>query len=361
MAETVSKLTCPECGKVLKPAKPLPVGKKAKCPQCGSIFVAEDPDREPEPVARPAAKPARKSAIKKEAPEPASKKVPAKKSDKIVKGKPAKEEKPAKKHEEDDDEGGSYAVIKDKDEEDEEKKPKINYAPDMSIKDLRGPAQAMIMGPSNLLIIAGIAGFIGWLGLIVMILIPIVFPLKPDEKDKPAIMPIEPGMEVIAGVGGGPGKPGMPNQPAGGVTGPSAKYEEEGESFFELGPIDLTVIASYEWWQKTFSFTILFLFLCYSGTMTYGAVKMQNLESREWGIASTILGIIPFNVGALMFVSAILVREALDLILDEKRTIYLIVIVWMVLVWLLSIGASVYALVTLMKEEVIAGYEYKAE
>src|SRR5713101_3454298 len=108
---SVSKLTCPDCHTVLRPTKPLPVGKKVKCPKCGAGFTAVEPP--PEPVAK---KP------KKAAPKPA----PAKK-------KPAAP-KPALKPYDDDDEdaGGTYAVVgADKpaeEQEEEDDKPHIEYA-----------------------------------------------------------------------------------------------------------------------------------------------------------------------------------------------------------------------------------------
>src|SRR5262249_41618814 len=43
--------------------------------------------------------------------------------------------------------------------EEDEDKPEIDYAPDMSIKDLRGPAQAAVVRPSNYLLIASVVGF----------------------------------------------------------------------------------------------------------------------------------------------------------------------------------------------------------
>jgi hypothetical protein len=137
--------------------------------------------------------------------------------------------------------------------------------------------------------------------------------------------------------------------------------EEEGESFFELGPIDLMVISDYPVGLILLSLLPIILCLCYSGTMTFGAVKMQNLESRTWGIVACVMGMLPINIGALMFVSGLLLRTLMWLFVDEMSTRNMFVVIWMVLVWLLSIAVSVFALVTLMREEVIAGYEYEAE
>src|SRR5262249_49845094 len=155
-----------DCEAVLKPAKPVPEGKKVKCPKCGANFTAvgdagDDAIMSVEPAdVAPAAPPKKKPAPAK----PAAKPAP-----------------PAKPDDDDDDEGGTYGVVRDEDDEEEEedprgrrggapkksKKPKIDHVPDMSIKDLRGPAQEAVVSPSNTLLIAGLVGFIGWLALLV--------------------------------------------------------------------------------------------------------------------------------------------------------------------------------------------------
>src|SRR2546430_59194 len=64
---TVSKLTCPECFTVLRPARPLAVGQKVKCPKCDNLFTAEAEGAEDErTVTAPA--PAKKAAPAKGAP-----------------------------------------------------------------------------------------------------------------------------------------------------------------------------------------------------------------------------------------------------------------------------------------------------
>ena len=50
----LSKLVCPECSKVLRPARPVEEGQKVRCPSCELVFIAgEEEDEEEE---RPAAK-----------------------------------------------------------------------------------------------------------------------------------------------------------------------------------------------------------------------------------------------------------------------------------------------------------------
>src|SRR5262249_10155081 len=143
----VAKFTCPECHAVLKPAQPVPEGKRVKCPKCDASFVVRA-----EEVAD--VQPAR--AGKKAASKPES----------ITK----KPEPPTKPTEDDDEGGGTYGVIKepekeaDEDEEDEEEREKkraaLEHLPDLSVKDPRGPASARLVRPSNLLMLNGASGIL---------------------------------------------------------------------------------------------------------------------------------------------------------------------------------------------------------
>ena len=60
--------------------------------------------------------------------------------------KKAAPKKPVKEKTDDDEEGGTYAYMKEEQVADEDK-PAIEYAPDMSIKDLRGPAASRWSAP----------------------------------------------------------------------------------------------------------------------------------------------------------------------------------------------------------------------
>ncbi len=170
------KLRCPECDGILRLAKPPAPGKKIKCPKCGAKFELAD---EPAP---PAMSKSKAGVNKKDAgvSKKDKDKVTAKKADKPA----AKAEKAAPKLQDDDDEGGgTYGFVKE-DEAEEENKPKISYAPDTSVRDLRGPAQEAVMRPTNIIIMCGALGFFGWLALMVMLLIPILFPIIADEGTK---------------------------------------------------------------------------------------------------------------------------------------------------------------------------------
>src|SRR5260370_10337625 len=56
----VAKLTCPHCEAVLRPSKPLKLGRRVTCPKCGTGFVvpgeemdvvAAEPEAPPKPAA----------------------------------------------------------------------------------------------------------------------------------------------------------------------------------------------------------------------------------------------------------------------------------------------------------------------
>jgi predicted Zn finger-like uncharacterized protein len=329
-----TKITCPECDTVLRPNKPVPAGKKVKCPRCGALFTAGS---EPEDVAPRA---------------PARKKPGGNKPAKAAPARPAPKD-------EDEEVGGTYAFVK----EEEEEKPDIDYAPDMSIKDLRGPAQAVIVKPSNYLIMAGIAGVIGWLGLLIVVLIPILFPLKDEDTERPA-MSIGPGLSTMMpeqtgnipmGLGGGGGG----SQEGSKETKEAEDKEKESGEFFRIGTVDLASLVVLAWWM-ILAIVVLPLLLgaVYSGILTAGAVKMQNLESRGWGIAGCILAMIPINVGGLQVLVGLVIKILLAILFDEPD---IIVFVVMGLIYLLSLAAGIWNLLVLMKPEVIAGFEYVAE
>lgn len=327
----VSKLTCPKCATVLRPAKPLPEGKKVKCPKCATVFGAAD------------------AAAKK--PEPAAAK----------KGPPKGPALP-RPGDEDEESKGIYGFEKsdEPEEEDDEdgkpKKPKINYAPDMSIKDLRGPAQAAVMKPSNALIFVGIMGFLGWLGLIVVLLIPVLFPLK-DDDDKPRpTKAVGPGLAA--------GAQGTTNSPFGGpppAKDGDKKKDEEKSSAFDVAGMDFGLLAFFAWWLLILAIIPLVLGMVYCAVVTFGGVKMQNLESRAWGIASSILALLPFTTGGLMLLTAFLCNWLLNMLFDDPSFSMYIAIVLMSIQTAIALATGVWNLVILMRPEVIEGFEYVPE
>jgi predicted Zn finger-like uncharacterized protein len=285
------KIECPECETILRPTKPLQAGKKVKCPKCGNTFAA-----------------------------PAQNAAPAKAA--------AKKKTSGKGSDEDND--STYAVADDGIDQEvkDAKKPKINYAPDMSIKDLRGPAQALLIPPSNKLIMVGVIGFIGWLGLIVALLIAVFFPV-PEYKGVASNTPTK-----------------------------KAGEEEKKSEFFKVMEIDLAPLTKLVWYLFLAALAPMILGMLYSGLMTLGAVKMQNLESRGWGIAACIMSILPFNLLGFIVLTWLVVQFVLLMVIDGVEA-FLIGLA--ALEALAGVGVGIWGLTVLMKQEVIDGFNYEAE
>jgi len=345
-----SKLTCPECGTVLRPGKPLPAGKKVKCPRCDTIFAAGgDPDEEETPV-RNGASQKKASPERKASPGKGPTAKPAVKT-------PAVKEPPKKKTDDDDDDGGVYGYVQEDIEKEEEKKPKISYAPDMSIKDLRGPAQAKVMGPSNKLAMCGFFGFFGWLVFLVLLIIPALFPIHDNDKPKP-VMIIGRGLGDVNPTNGAGGM--MMGGPSGDSTN-KPKWVEEQASFYEIAGMDISHLCDLPVYWFLPSLIPIVLFMFFAGLVSYGAIQMQNLESRAWGIAGGIMIMIPLASGGLQLVTGMVVQLVLGMVLDDTQFITILAIILTTAEWLAGVGIGVWVLMTLMDEDVIAGFEYEAE
>lgn len=141
---------CPDCGTKLKPAKPVPAGKKIRCPECGNVFA-------PTAAAATPAKPAAATA-------------------------PAK---PA-----DDDEVESYGVVHDEEDAAAEERRRQVFDPikDRFKRSKRGPALIHVVRPSDWLLRVGIATCIAAIAGALWSIWPMVFKIemvnKPDEKGK---------------------------------------------------------------------------------------------------------------------------------------------------------------------------------
>ena len=316
----ISRITCPDCKSVLKPARPVPDGKKVKCPKCGNLFttpgLVEDEDERP----RKKAPRKEKAGIKKAAgPKPP----------------------PPKRHDDDDeDSGGIYSYIPEPGDE-EENKPEIEYAPDMSIKDLRGPAQAAVVKPSNYLLLIGGLSCLCDIFLICFSFWPMVFSdsvvdyekvLEKHYKDKGG----KDAAEKIKSI-------------------PKERKEVTNKE-------ELAVLEDAEDAERIVRFIALgvyVLLLIYNGIAVLGAVKMQNLESRGWGIASAIMTLLPMGSSGIGSVLYLLMWKVGGLLLDELAVPYAMGLAG--LTWVVAIIAGIFALKTLFSQEVIDGFEYVAE
>lgn len=355
-----ARITCPDCKSVLRPAKPVPDGKKVKCPKCGNTFTTPGLVEEVEvveAVEEVEEVPRKKSSIKKASDK--TKKAAIKKA--------ASPKPPPKKtayEEEEEESAGIYAFVSsdrpkvEGEEEDEEKKrPEINYAPDMSIKDLRGPAQAAVVKPSNfMMLILGLSALCN-LFLICWSFWPMVFsesvvdwykvlhkhyssqPDMSDSQRKSAMQRIQ-------------------------------NYKE----FKDLDEKDRNIVsdadeaAVYNFWVggfppmgRVWMIGLFILLFIYNAIAMIGAVKMQNLESRRWSIAASIMMLFPMGCSGLSGVFALGLDfvEQMTGLLGELADGYMIGLA--VVPYLAAIYVAVISLRMLFSQFVIDGFEYVAD
>lgn len=344
-----ARITCPDCKSVLRPAKPVPDGKKVKCPKCGNTFTTPGLVEEIFEVEAVEELPRKKASAKKE---------PEKKKKAAVK-KASSDKPPPKKtayEEEEEESGGIYAFVasdrpkvEGDEEEEEESRPEINYAPDMSIKDLRGPAQAAVVKPSNLMMLIGGLSALSNIFLICWSFWPMVFSdsvvdyykvLKAHYKDdKQALQRIE-------------------------------GYKE----FKDVKDKDLDIVqeaneaAVYDFWVGGFPpmgrlwmMGFFILMLIYNAIATMGAAKMQNLESRRWAIAASIMMLLPMGCSGLsdLIYLGFDFLETMTGLLGELSSVYATGVGS--LPYLASIYVAVMSLRVLFSQAVIDGFEYIAD
>ncbi len=351
-------ITCPECDKVLKLSKPVAPGKSLKCPKCEAVFKV------------PAEAPASNAKAKSKSPAPA-KKSSDKVSPKKGTGKPDKaESKPDKP-------AGpapdmTYGVVQEN-EPAEENKVKINYAPDTSIRDLRGPAQAAVMQPTNFLIMISSIGFFGWVVLIVALLIPIVLPVTTGDvgiKEKPRpILEIADGLGSVNGTsvgyqGGGAQAEPLDMEKVKEILAKLAKGEKlpdpNQEAVMLLFGINMGQLGEFATVQILLIFFVFVLCALFSGTAMLGAVKAQNLESRGWGIAASIMVMMPLTIGGFCADVGMLLGFVLRVVIDAYYAAW-VVNSLLSLFQLAALGAGVWGLTVFNQEDVIAGYEFVPE
>jgi hypothetical protein len=182
--------TCPnpECGVAIKSPSKVAAGKSVKCPKCGKPFVPEPaaegtaggtfkmadeetPAKKPTAPTKPGTKPADKTDPKKEEPAPAAKKSPFADED----------------EESDESIKKGYGVIEESEEEKEKaekNKPKFTEVQDKFKKSARGPAQALMVMPSNLLVGEGLLTIIAGIAIFVVGMWPLVFNDAPPGEEE---------------------------------------------------------------------------------------------------------------------------------------------------------------------------------
>jgi hypothetical protein len=307
-----NSLTCPECGAVLRPAKPLRPGKSVKCPKCGAGFVVGED--QPRPVEKRTASPVQTK--------PSGGGIPVAP---VTAG-------------DEDEEGGLYAFRGDENFD----APEVNYAPELEIKDLRGPAMKEVVDPSNKLILVGVTGFLGWVAFLVTLVIPIMFPLETKEqREKARQQKIQ---EISMRKGLAPGQVELPEE----------------MSFLTIGKLDLASLGEWHLYASIPCLLPMVLGMIYSFILCIGAVKIQNLESREWGIAASVMAMIPLNAGGLLCFLALILNIVLNLLFEDWFK-WAVLVFFLICAWGTNLAVGIWMLTVLNKPAVIAGYEYVPE
>jgi hypothetical protein len=175
--------TCPACEAKLRTPKRVPTGKVVTCPKCDESFTPEPGEAAPAPAAAGTFKVADDETVKKPA-KPGAKPEPAK----------AEAAAPAKKSPfaDDDDESAEsvkkgYGVIQESEEEKKEaekNKPKFTEVQDKFKKSARGPAQSLLVMPSNLLTGEGLLTVVAGLFIFVVGMWPLVFNDAPPGEEE---------------------------------------------------------------------------------------------------------------------------------------------------------------------------------
>ncbi len=317
-----TNISCPECGAVLRPAKPLPAGKSVKCPKCGAGFAigarnSRSADARVSP-ARPAPSPVKKKPSAGPAPAPVAPIAPVMPGD-------------------DEEGGGIYSVATGKEHDGGIE---IDYAPDVGIRDLRGPAVMEIVNPTNKMILVAATGFLGWVAFLVIMIIPILFPNKTSEdirrekEDKDFFE--KTGMHL-------------------------PKPKDDDSSMLVVGDLDLRKVANLPWYLIVPCLLPMPLGMIYSATLAAGAVKTQSLESREWGIASAVMAMVPLNAGGLLCILTMVLGGLLDLLGFEGAFKWIMLGLLLTMAWGTNLACGIWLLTVLNKPEVIAGFEYVPE
>src|SRR5262249_8536275 len=112
------------------------------------------------------------------------------------------------------------------------------------------------------------------------------------------------------------------------------------------------------------SILLFIILLCIAGLgmlwgflVMIGGVNVQNLESRGWGIAASVLVMFPVHTFSLVILSSLVMSVVFIGLLEDPGLAGLFSMVFTAVLCLLNLAVGVYMLSTLMSEEVIAGFE----
>jgi len=140
----------------------------------------------------------------------------------------------------------------------------------------------------------------------------------------------------------------------------ATKDDKAVPSMFTMFTWDLMDVTSYPWWQVAGLVGSCFLGMIYCGVATFGAVRMQTLESRVWGMAASIMMMLPVLGVGLFGILSMIFTFAIGGMFDED-SVFMFSPVWGLVSFGVNIGIGAWGLTTLLKEEVKAGYEYKSD
>ena len=307
-----------------------------------------------------------------------------------------------------DEESGVYGVVKDpeKEKQDAEEEQSELYEEEEEHFDPRGPAQAAIVKPSNWLLITGGVGALAWLILAGMLFIRLVFPPLPNEdesagpgaatKEKPfqeyrykltnktfsylndVKMPFEAQNRIRKELqdkvfATEDELSDALSDATKGVLAPEVmdKYKKRilesakrPDGFFDY--MDLMWILLMHW-ALVLLFILLF-FLCglYCGMVIVGAVKIQSLESRTFGMMASFMAMFfPLTAGGLSWLCWGLMLFVMSNFYElDKLSAYElgqvvapgVIVIVLSSSWCIRVGF--WNARTLMRPEVVEGFEF---
>lgn len=219
--------TCPECSAKVKSAEEADPGQKFQCPECKTVFTPRAETlafKDDDPPAKPGKKPKPAAAkVKAAPPAPAS---------------PPPPPPPPGKYDDLEADTTAYTVVKESEEEERlasKNKPVIGAIRDRFKKSARGPAAALLVTPSNLLLAQGSLTSLFGLAAIIVGAWPLVF------------------------------------------TDVTPSDEEVAEQMF---------------WVFTGIFS-----LAWGGIVCFGAVQMISIGSYAWAVVGSVFGLLPLLAG----------------------------------------------------------------
>jgi hypothetical protein len=325
----LAKLTCPKCHATLKPAKPVPEGKTVKCPKCEETFRAGGKSSEDIPE-KPAKKAAAAQSEEAEEEEAATYAL-LKDDDEEKKKAEAEERKRRKKKRKRDDDDDEDEDEDEEDDEEEEDDVTAQYLKNLKPRDPRGAAQETVVGPANWLLRTALIAFFGWVGYFVAFMLPVAFPNIDKKEDVPEFA-----------------------QPAQ----KEKDKKKEKQQAVHWWSADTILDEENRPWSVVLFVFVLLLGLAQAAVLANASVKMQSLESYNWGLWGCIIAIIPLATFP-WFVFITYVFDLFDWLIElgMDETCWMIGLI--AFVWCPIVGGI--CLKKILEPQVKPGFEYKPD